>query len=471
MSTDLTTYENLLAAITVDDGTAVHDPATGEFIGNTRVSTPADVDAAVARASQAQVSWGALTHAERSAYLHKAADAVNASIEALAQVLAREVGKPLNGPNARFEAGACEAWLRANADFAVEDEVLVDDDSGKAVLSYVPIGVVGAIGPWNWPMMISVWQLAPSLRMGNTVVMKPSEHTPLSVQALVAVLNQVLPDSVLQVVPGDGEIGEAITSHEDIGKIMFTGSTKTGQAIMRSAAGDMKRVTLELGGNDAGIVLDDINVEEMADDIFWGAFINTGQTCAALKRLYVPASIYDQLVDALAKIAAETPMGQGMSEENVLGPLQNQAQQTIVADLVEQARKSGANIVTGGNPDDQQPGYFYPATIVSDIDQDNPLVQVEQFGPALPIVKYDTIDQAIEWANALDVGLGSSVWSADEQRAREVADRLIAGTTWINKHGAVDPRIPFGGVKKSGMGLEFGVEGLKQVALPKVTAL
>src|SRR5699024_11077953 len=196
-----------------------------------------------------------------------------------------------------------------------------------------------------------------------------------------------------------------------------------------------------------------------------------GQTCAALKRLYVPASIYDQLVDALAKIAAETPMGQGMSEENVLGPLQNQAQQTIVADLVEQARKSGANIVTGGNPDDQQPGYFYPATIVSDIDQDNPLVQVEQFGPALPIVKYDTIDQAIEWANALDVGLGSSVWSADEQRAREVADRLIAGTTWINKHGAVDPRIPFGGVKKSGMGLEFGVEGLKQVALPRVTGL
>src|SRR5699024_2593885 len=210
MSTDLTTYENLLAAITVADGTAVHDPATGEFIGNTAVSTAADVDAAVARATQAQVSWGALTHAERSAYLHKAADAVNASVEALAEVLAREAGTPLNGPNARFEAGACESWLRANADFVLEDEVLVDDDSGKAILSYVPIGVVGAIGPWNWPMMISVWQLAPSLRMGNTVVMKPSEHTPLSVQALVAVLNQVLPDNVLQVLPGDGEIGQAI---------------------------------------------------------------------------------------------------------------------------------------------------------------------------------------------------------------------------------------------------------------------
>lgn len=470
MSTDLTTYKNLLAAITVDDGSPVHDPATGEFVGNTAISTPDDVDAAVARAKTAQQSWGALTHAERSGYLHKAADAVNASAEALAELLAREVGKPLNGPNARFEAGACEAWLRANADFEIEDEVLVDDESGKAVLSYVPIGVVGAIGPWNWPMMISIWQLAPSLRMGNTVIMKPSENTPLSVQALVQVLNQVLPDDVLQVVPGAGEIGQAVSEHPDIDKIMFTGSTKTGQAIMRSAASDMKRVTLELGGNDAGIVLDDIDVAEMAEDIFWGAFINTGQTCAALKRLYVPASIYDEVVTALANVAKGAPMGQGMSEDNVLGPLQNEAQQSIVADLVEDARKAGVTIAAGGDPVADQPGYFYPATIVSDIAQDNPLVQIEQFGPALPIIKYDTIDQAIEWANELEVGLGSSVWSADEAKAREVANRLIAGTTWINKHGAVDPRIPFGGVKKSGMGLEFGVEGLKQVALPKVTA-
>lgn len=471
MSTVLMTYENLLSAITVEEGEAVHDPATGEFIGNTKMSTPADVDAAVKKAQRAQKSWGALSHAERSGYLHKAADAVNASAEALAQILAREVGKPLNGPNARFEAGACEAWLRANADFDIEEEVLVDDESGTAVLNYVPIGVVGAIGPWNWPMMISIWQLAPSLRMGNTVVLKPSEHTPLSVQALVSVLNQVLPDGVLQVVPGAGDIGQAVSEHPDIDKIMFTGSTTTGQAIMRSAAADMKRVTLELGGNDAGIVLDDINVDDMAQDIFWGAFINTGQTCAALKRLYVPASLYDDLVQALAKIAAETPMGQGVSEENLLGPLQNQAQQKIVADLVEEALKGGATIVTGGNPDDNQPGYFYPSTIVADIAQDNPLVQLEQFGPALPIIKYHDLDQAIAWANELEVGLGSSVWAADETRARDVANRLVAGTTWINKHGAVDPRVPFGGVKKSGMGLEFGVEGLKQVALPKVTSL
>jgi len=471
MSIDLTTYENLLAAITVEDGHPVHNPATGEVVGNTKMSSIVDVDKAVSRANQAQKSWGSLTHNQRSEYLHKAADVIRASTEALAELLVREVGKPLNGPNARFEIGGCEAWLRANADFEIEDELLVDDESGKAVLSFVPIGVVGAIGPWNWPMMISIWQLAPSLRMGNTVVMKPSEYTPLSVQALVAVLNQVLPDNVLQVVPGAGDIGRAVSEHPDIDKIMFTGSTKTGQAIMRSAASDMKRVTLELGGNDAGILLDDVNINEIAEDIFWGAFLNTGQTCAALKRLYVPASIYDDVVAALAKLANEIPMGQGMSEDNVLGPLQNGAQQKIVADLVEDARKAGATIVTGGNPDSDQPGYFYPTTIVADIAQDNSLVQIEQFGPVLPIIKYDVLDDAIEWANELEVGLGSSVWSKNENKAREVANRLIAGTTWINKHAVADPRIPFGGIKKSGMGLEFGIDGLKQVALPKVTVL
>src|SRR5699024_9749783 len=276
---------------------------------------------------------------------------------------------------------------------------------------------------------------------------------------------------VLQVVPGAGDIGRAVSEHPDIDKIMFTGSTKTGQAIMRSAASDMKRVTLELGGNDAGILLDDVNINEIAEDIFWGAFLNTGQTCAALKRLYVPASIYDDVVAALAKLANEIPMGQGMSEDNVLGPLQNGAQQKIVADLVEDARKAGATIVTGGNPDSDQPGYFYPTTIVADIAQDNSLVQIEQFGPVLPIIKYDVLDDAIEWANELEVGLGSSVWSKNENKAREVANRLIAGTTWINKHAVADPRIPFGGIKKSGMGLEFGIDGLKQVALPKVTVL
>ncbi|MFD1211028.1 aldehyde dehydrogenase family protein, partial [Arthrobacter sp. GCM10027362] len=407
-------------------------------------------------------------HGQRRELLNRAADAVEANAEALAVLLSREQGKPLNGPNARFEVGACAAWLRATASFELEPETLVEEDGTRAELFYRPLGVVGAIGPWNWPMMIAVWQLAPALRMGNTVVMKPSEYTPLSVLALAEVLNTVFPDNVLTVVPGGREVGEALASHPEVAKVMFTGSTATGKAIIRSSADTVKRLTLELGGNDAGIVLPDADPKAIAQDLFWGAFINTGQTCAALKRLYVHEDIYEDTVAALAEVARQMPMGPGLDENNVLGPLQNKAQFDIVANLVQAAKDAGARIVTGGNPEPDQPGYFYPATLVADIDNANPLVAEEQFGPALPIVKYSTVDEAVAMANALEVGLGASVWSADKDRAREVAARIEAGTVWINKHGAVDPRVPFGGAKQSGYGLEFGVEGLKHLGAPQV---
>ncbi|MDN6529294.1 MAG: aldehyde dehydrogenase family protein, partial [Brevibacterium sp.] len=255
---------------------------------------------------------------------------------------------------------------------------------------------------------------------------------------------------------------------KDIDKIMFTGSTKTGQAIMRSAADTLARLTLELGGNDAGIVLENADPAAIAGDLFWGAFINTGQTCAAMKRLYVPESLYDQVCDALVEVAKQSPMGVGLEEENVLGPLQNKAQYDIVAKLVQAAKDGGARVLTGGDPVADQPGYFYPTTLVADIDNDNPLVAEEQFGPVLPIIKYTDLEQAIGWANELEVGLGSSVWGSDLEECKTVAARLQAGSTWINKHGAVDPRIPFGGVKNSGFGLEFGLEGLKHVSVPHV---
>lgn len=461
-------YQELLAAIEEPTGRESKDPATGEVVGRTLEATASDVNDAVQNAKNAQPAWERRGHQQRAEVLNRAADAIEASAEGLAQLLSREQGKPLNGPNARFEVGACAAWLRANASFELEPEVLVDDESGTAELHYKAAGVVGAIGPWNWPMMISIWQLAPALRMGNTVVLKPSEYTPLSVQALVHVLQQVLPDDVLQIVPGGGAIGAALTSHGGVDKLMFTGSTKTGQAIMRTAADRLARLTLELGGNDAGIVLEDADPKVIAEDLFWGAFINTGQTCAAMKRLYVPETLYDQVCDELVKVAQTVPMGVGLDEENLLGPLQNKQQYDIVANLVEDAKKDGARILLGGDPNNDQPGYFYPTTLVADISNDNPLVAQEQFGPALPIIKYASLEQAIEWANALDVGLGSSVWGTDIERCKNVAGQLEAGTTWINKHGAVDPRVPFGGVKRSGFGLEFGVEGLKQVALPHV---
>ncbi|WP_437583411.1 aldehyde dehydrogenase family protein [Paramicrobacterium sp. CJ85] len=464
------TFESLLAEITAAPGTGrdIVNPATGEVIGQAPVHSVSDLDAAVSRARAAQPGWAALGHERRSELMLQAADAIDAAAEPLAQLLTREQGKPLNGPNARFEVGGASGWLRAAASTPLEPQTVIDDGENHAVLHYRPIGVVGAIGPWNWPMMISVWQIAPALRMGNTVVVKPSEYTPLSVLALVAVMNQVLPEGVVQVISGDREVGARLSSHPEIGKVMFTGSTATGKAIIRSSADTVKRLTLELGGNDAGIVLPDVDPKAIAEDLFWGAFINTGQTCAALKRLYVHDSVYDEVCAALAEVAANVPMGVGTDENNVLGPLQNKQQFDIVTRLVDAAKNAGGRVLLGGEADADQAGYFFPTTLIADVDNDNPLVQEEQFGPALPIVRYSDLDEALAMANGLDVGLGASVWSSDRDKARDVAARVQAGTVWINSHGGIHPMIPFGGVKQSGYGLEFGVEGLKALGVPQV---
>lgn len=462
-------YDTLLQAIApTAESREVRDPATGEVISRAPVISPKDVQRAIDAAEAAQVGWAALSDDERRAYLHKAADAIEENSEALVTILSREQGKPLNGPNARFEVGGCVGWLRAAAEIDLPVEVIVDDGESYAEMHYRPIGVVGAITPWNWPMMIAIWQIAPSLRMGNTVVQKPSEYTTLSGLALNHVLNTALPEGVLNTVVGGGEVGGQLVGSDQIGKIMFTGSTATGRKIVEASSGNLKRLTLELGGNDAGIVLDDVDPTEIAEDLFWGAFINTGQTCAALKRLYVPASIYDEVVEAVANIARNVPMGVGLEEENVLGPLQNEMQFNIVDRLVESAKASGARLVLGGEPDRDAAGFFYPTTIVADIDPASELVTEEQFGPVLPIVKYEDLEEAIELANSLPVGLGASVWSADRARAMEVASRIEAGTVWINAHGTINPLIPFGGSKQSGYGLEFGVEGLKAVSQPQV---
>lgn len=464
------TYDTLLAKVSATGGTTreVNDPATGELVGTAPVSAPADVESAVARAVDARRAWAARSDGERRQTLLELADAVDQSAEALALILTREQGKPLNGPNARFEVGACASWLRATAALDLPTETVLDDESGHAELSYRPVGTVGVITPWNWPMMIAIWQIAPALRMGNTVVAKPSEHTTLSGLALAAVLNDVLPAGVLEVVTGAGDVGDAVVRRPEIGKVMFTGSTATGSKIIAASAGNITRLTLELGGNDAGIVLPDVDPAAIAEGVFWGAFINTGQTCAALKRLYVHDDVYDAVVQALAELADKMPMGVGTDEANVLGPLQNKMQFDVVDTLVEDARARGARIVLGGDPDRDRPGYFYPTTLVADIDNDAALVQREQFGPALPIVRFSDVDEVVAAANGVDDGLGASVWSADRDAAVAVASRLQAGTVWINSHGGVHPFVPFGGAKRSGYGLEFGVEGLKSVAVPQV---
>lgn len=450
------------------EGTEVLDAATREPIGYAPRHTSADLDAAVRRAAAAQPRWASIGHQERAALLNAAADAIDANSDGLARVLSREQGKPLNGPNARFEVGAAAAWLRAAVAADLGNEVIQVDGEPRAEIVYKPIGVVGAIGPWNWPMMIASWQIAPSLRMGNTVVVKPSENTPLSVLALVAVMNEVLPPDVLIPVVGDGMIGAELASHPHVGKVMFTGSTATGRKIVEASARNLARLTLELGGNDPGIVLPDADPDAIAEGLFWGAFINAGQTCASLKRLYVHESLYEQVVEAVARVVERIPMGNGLDEQNMLGPLQNKQQFDIVTRLVEDAKARGARVVAGGAPAGELGELFYRATLLADVTDGMPVVDQEQFGPVLPIIEYSDVDEAIASANRLDVGLGASVWGTDVDRARAVALRLEAGTVWINSHGEVHPAVPFGGTKSSGYGLEFGTEGLKAVALPQI---
>jgi phenylacetaldehyde dehydrogenase len=463
--------EALLARVGAADGTTeIKDPATGEVIGKVSYGTPADVKAAVDKAAAAQPAWAALSDEERAAHLNRAAGNIEAHAEELAYAIVREQGKTISGIGARYEIAGCAAWLRATAATPLPREVLIDDGATYAELRYRPVGVVGAITPWNWPLIIATWQIAPSLRMGNTVVQKPSEYTTLCALALVEVLNEVLPDGVLVPVTGAGDVGEALVRDKRVGKVMFTGSVKTGMKVVQASAGNLSRLTLELGGNDAGIVLADADPEKIAEGLFWGAFINNGQTCAALKRLYVASAIYDQVIEALSAFTATMPTGPGLDENSALGPLQNHMQWNVVNRLVEDARQRGARVVMGGDPDPGQPGFFYPKTLIADIDNAAPLVQEEQFGPALPIIRYTDLEQAIEWANGVDVGLGASVWSADRDKARETAARLEAGTVWINGHGGIHPMVPFGGAKHSGYGLEFGVEGLKSVSVPQVVS-
>jgi acyl-CoA reductase-like NAD-dependent aldehyde dehydrogenase len=461
--------EALLARVSAADGeTEIKDPATGEVIGKVTYGKPADVKTAVDKAAAAQPHWAALTDEERVAYLNRAADNIEAHAEELAYAIVREQGKTISGIGARYEIEGCVGWLRATAATPLPKEVLVDDGTNYAELHYRPVGVVGAITPWNWPLIIATWQIAPALRMGNTVVQKPSEYTTLCALALVEVLNEVLPEGVLVPVTGKGDVGDALVRDKRIGKVMFTGSVKTGMKVVEASAGNLSRLTLELGGNDAGVVLPDVDPEKIAEGVFWGAFINNGQTCAALKRLYVPSEIYDQVIESLAAFTAKMPTGPGLDENSALGPLQNQMQWNVVNRLVEDAKARGARVIMGGDPDPSRPGYFYPKTLIADIDNDAPLVQEEQFGPALPIIRYTELNQAIEWANGVDVGLGASVWSADRDRAKEIAARLEAGTVWVNGHGGIHPMVPFGGAKHSGYGLEFGVEGLKSVSVPQV---
>ncbi|PDT76830.1 aldehyde dehydrogenase family protein [Bradyrhizobium sp. C9] len=439
----------------------VLNPSTGAVVGGMPLATASDLDAAVAAASRAFEIWKDRPDSERADACRAIADTIEQHAEELARLLTLEQGKPLNGLGSRFEIGGAVAWTRYTSGLSLPVEVLQDGAEGRVELHRKPIGVVGSITPWNWPVMIACWHIIPAIRAGNTVIIKPSPLTPLSTIRLVELINEKLPAGVVNVVTGDNEIGSLMSAHPGIGKVTFTGSTATGRKIMQNAAGSLKRLTLELGGNDAGIVLPDADPKKIVEGLFWGAFINGGQTCAALKRLYVHDSLYDELCRELAAYAKQIVVGDGLSETSTLGPVQNRRQFEIVSAFVEEARKKGGRVLVGGDPSDG-PGYFYPVTLVADVDHGCRLVDEEQFGPALPIIRYSDVADAIAKANASAMGLGGSVWGTDLARAKAVAQRIESGSVWINKHGAIQPNAPFGGVKQSGFGVEFGVDGLKE---------
>ncbi|MBN4075092.1 aldehyde dehydrogenase family protein [Gammaproteobacteria bacterium AH-315-E17] len=437
----------------------VINPATGELVAQCPNASAEDLDAAVAAAKEAFPAWSSLPDPERKAICVSLAGKLEEEAENIAQTLTKEQGKPLGGLGSRFELGGAQAWTSYTANLDLPVKVLQDDDQAHIELHRKPIGVVGSITPWNWPVMIALWHIVPALRAGNTVVIKPSPYTPLSTLQAVQALNELLPPGVLNVVSSDDKlanIGAAMAAHPDISKIVFTGSCGTGEKIMQTTANTMKRLTLEMGGNDAGIVLPDCDPKEIAEGLFWGAFINSGQTCACMKRLYVHDSIHDEVCEELVNFAKNIPMGNGLDENSILGPINNQMQFDKVASLVADGAKHG-NVLLGGAPGE---GLFFPITIISDLPADASLIVEEQFGPALPVIRYTDLDEVIAAANNSDNGLGGSVWSKDKEKAKAIALRMECGSVWINGHGGIQPNAPFGGVKRSSLGVEFGEEGL-----------
>lgn len=437
----------------------VTNPATATLLDQCPNASAEQLDQAVNAARQAFKAWSITTDAERKTACHRIADIIEANAAELAALLTLEQGKPLKGTGSEYEIGGCIGWTRYTAELELPIEVLEDTEAQRVELHRKPLGVCASITPWNWPLMIAIWHIIPAIRSGNTVVIKPSPYTPLSTLRMVELLTSVLPPGVINAVTGDDKLGALISAHPNIDKIIFTGSTATGKKIMANAATNLKKLTLELGGNDAGIVLEGTNPQEIAEQLFWTAFINNGQTCAALKRLFVHQSIYEETCQALSTIAQSIPVGDGLNEQSLLGPIQNAMQFEKVCDLVNDARAQGARILCGGQPLDRD-GYFYPPTIVADITVGTRLVDEEQFGPVLPVIPYQDIEQAVAMANASNVGLGGSVWG-EPALAYQLATRLECGTVWINNHAAIQPNIPFGGIKDSGIGVEFGIDGLK----------
>lgn len=435
----------------------VLNPATGQVIGSAPDCTPEQLDAAVAAARKAFPAWSATPIEKRREALLGIAGVLGGNVEELKRLLTSEQGKPHEGAMGDVLGGAY--WCQATSTLEIPEKVVEDSAERHGITRHVPIGVVGAIAPWNFPIILAMFKVAPALLAGNTVVLKPSPFTPLTTLRMGELLRGVLPDGVLNIVTGGDALGPWMTSHPGIDKISFTGSSATGRKVMASASETLKRVTLELGGNDAAIVLPDVDVAEVAEKLFWAAFGNSGQICIATKRMYVHKDIYEPLKTAIVDYAKTVKMGDGAEQGTQLGPINNKLQYERVLDLIADSKAKGYKFLMGGDVS-PAPGYFVPITIIDNPPENSRIVQEEQFGPVLPLLSFDTLEEAIDRANASPYGLGASIWTADEAKALDISSRIAAGTVWINETQHLSPLGAFGGHKQSGLGSEGALEGL-----------
>jgi acyl-CoA reductase-like NAD-dependent aldehyde dehydrogenase len=454
------------------EGSAEHldviNPALGAVFARCPAATREHLDKAVRAARAAFPAWRARSFAERAALVKKMSQRLRDEQNALAELLTREQGKPLSQSVAEIDRGAAQSDGMVGIE--IRPEVLIDDKEKHIELHYRPLGVVGIITPWNAPMSLALGPLVSALYTGNTVVLKPSPYTPLTTLKFGELLNAVFPPGVVNVLAGGDRLGAWITEHSGIDKISFTGSVATGKKVLASAAGTLKRVTLELGGNDPAIVMEDVDPKAVAKKIFFASFVNSGQVCMAIKRIYAHEKVYDALCDALAAEAKKAKVGDGLDPATELGPIQNKMQYDKVVDIISDTKKRGAKFLAGGEIP-KGPGYFLPPTLVTDIAEDSRLVQEEQFGPIVPILKFKDLDDVLRRANDTRYGLSGSVWTSDPKRGAEIAAKLEVGTAWVNQHRATSAFVPFGGAKESGLGRQYSSLGLKSYMEPEVVSV
>lgn len=446
----------------------VINPATGEVFARCPKAGKEELNRAVAAARRAFGSWSQTSFEERAELLKQMSEALEANQDWMGELLTREQGKPFS--QARAEIGRGRGQLDGLSSIEIKPEVLIDNENRYIELHYKPLGVTGIITPWNAPINLALGPIASALYTGNTIVLKPSPYTPLTTLKMGELMGKIFPPGVVNVLAGGDELGQLMTEHPDINKISFTGSVETGKKVMASCASTMKRVTLELGGNDPAIVLDDVDPKEVAKKLFFASTVNSGQVCMAVKRIYAHEKIYDALCEALAEEARNAKVGDGMDPETQLGPLQNKMQYDKVKDFLADTKQTGARILAGGEVPEGE-GYYVMPTVVADISEDARLVKEEQFGPVVPVLKFSDIDEAIARANNTQYGLAGSIWTGDLEKGAKLAARLEVGTAWVNHHRETNPKVPFGGAKQSGLGRQYSIIGLKGYMEPQVISI